>query len=325
MRLSPSSQLYTSSKTCSLIGIFFHQVFRGWTDKELTQAGNMIYDSFTSSGIMAAIMEDQYSLGSMPEMEMEARNFLLSLFVNEVPCGQEELWLRILLLRVSPSLAVVNVSKLLLLLGSPVKEGIQFGVQWLDHSEAVPATYAVATGRYQTLVSILVSLGFGPYKDLTLPVLLEIFKTPVNWLPENVGSVLLLLGHQLASEFLLHSVSNVVIREDLCLSCFQPTTCGLIGMALMTARFRWELDPVYLRLEEVLSSIPEGHREQFLEALWKGLAEEVTDMSLAPGEDWVVEGKMYLLNVIKWLGIRMTKKAFLTTAVYESRKFSVEE
>ena len=59
-------------------------------------------------------MEAQYSLGSMPEMEMEARNFLLSLFVHEVPYGQEELWLRILLLRVTPSLEVVNIAKLLL-------------------------------------------------------------------------------------------------------------------------------------------------------------------------------------------------------------------
>ena len=96
IRLSPSSQLYTSSKTYGLCGIFFHRVFRGWTDEELTQAGNMLYDSFTSSGIMAAMMAAQYSLGSIPEMEMEARNFLLSVYVNEVPYGQEELWLRIL-------------------------------------------------------------------------------------------------------------------------------------------------------------------------------------------------------------------------------------
>jgi len=250
-------------------------------------------------------------------MEMEARNFLLSLYVNKVPYGQEELWLRILLLRVSPSLDVLNVSRLLLLLGSPVKEGIQFGVQWIDHSEAVPATYAVASGRYRALVSMIICLGFGPYDYLTMPVLLEMFKTPVNWLPENVGSVLLLLGHQLASDYLLHSW--------ICSTCFQPTTCGIIGMALMTARFRWELDPVYLRLEEVLSSIPEGHREQFFEALWKGLADEVSDMRLAPGEDWVEEGKMYLFKVIKWLGIRMTKKAFLTTAVNERRNLLIEE
>ena len=325
MRLSPSSQLYTSIKACSLCGTFFHQMFRGWTDEELTQAGNMIYDSFTSSGIMAAIMEAQYSLGSMPEMEMEARNFLLSLFVHEVPYGQEELWLRILLLRVTPSLEVVNISKLLLLLGSPVKEGIQFGVQWVDHSEAVPATYAVASGRYRALVSMLMSLGFGPYNYLTFPVLLKMFQTPVNWLPENVGSVLLLLGHQIASDYLLHSVSSVVIREDICSSCFQPITCGIIGMALMTARFRWELDPVYLRLEEVLSTLSVDQRGQFFEALWKGLTDEVTDMSLAPGEDWVEEGKMYLLKVIKWLGIRMTKKAFLPTTVYDSGMLSIEE
>jgi len=324
-RLSPSSQLYTSSKTYSLCGIFFHQVFRGWTDEELTQAGHMLYDSFTSSGIMAVMMEAQYRLGSIPEMEMEARNFLLSLYVNEVPYGQEELWLRILLLRVSPSLDVLVISKLLLLLGSPVKEGIQFGVQWIDHSEAVPATFAVASGRYRALVSMVISLGFGPYNYLTLPVLLEMFKTPVNWLPENVGSVLLLLGHQLSSDYLLHSIKSVVSREDICATCFQPTTCGMIGMALMTARFRWELDPVYLRFEEVLSSIPEGHREQFFKALWKGLADEVSDMRLAPGEDWVEEGKMYLFKVIKWLGIRMTKKAFITTDVDESRNFSIEE
>ena len=95
-------------------------------------------------------MEPSYHLGSRPEMEMHVRNFLSSVFFKEVAFGQERLWLETLLLQVSPMRDISTMSRVLLLISSPAKEqDWQFGVQWADHVEAIPATYAVVSSHYQ--------------------------------------------------------------------------------------------------------------------------------------------------------------------------------
>ena len=51
---------------------------------------------------------------------------------------------------------VSTMSRVLLLISSPAKEqDWQFGVQWADHVEAIPATYSVASARYRMLVFLL--------------------------------------------------------------------------------------------------------------------------------------------------------------------------
>ena len=98
---------------------------------------------------MAAVMAPSYHLGSRPEMEMHVRNFLSSVFFKEVAFGQERLWLETLLLQVSPMRDIPTMSRVLLLITSPDKDqDLQFGVQWADHVNAIPATYEVASADH---------------------------------------------------------------------------------------------------------------------------------------------------------------------------------
>ena len=58
----------------------------------------------------------------------------------------------------------------------------------------------------------------------TAPLLATMF---ANWLPENVGSVLLLLGQAATREYLRHAAA---------LPDLEPAATALTGLALMTAR-----------------------------------------------------------------------------------------
>jgi hypothetical protein len=95
-------------------------------------------------------------------------------------------------------------------------------------------------------------------------ILFTIFQTPSSCLPENMGSVLLLLGQQ--TSYLQHIIMQVTTREDVCTN-FENISTHVIGLAIMTARFRWSFVPV-----------PGVQREDFFRAIWKALAEEVTDI-----------------------------------------------
>ena len=100
----------------------------------------------------------------------------------------------------------------------------------------------------------------------------------------------------------------------------------MIGLALMSARFRWSFGPVFDRLDEVVMQVPGVQREDFFRAIWKSLAEEVTDIRQAEGEDWAVEGSMHLFKVIRLVGQRMTEKAFMhLPSVTEERDMVIEE
>jgi hypothetical protein len=100
----------------------------------------------------------------------------------------------------------------------------------------------------------------------------------------------------------------------------------VIGLAIMTARFRWSFGPVFARLDEVVMQVPGLQREDFFRAIWKALAEEVTDIRQAEGEDWAVEGSMHLFKVIRLIGQKMTEKAFMhLPAVTEERDVGIEE
>ena len=94
----------------------------------------------------------------------------------------------------------------------------------------------------------------------------------------------------------------------------------------MTASFRWSFSPVFSRLDEVIMQVPGVQRENLLTAIWKALAEEVTDIRQAEGEDWAMEGNMHLFKVIRLIGQKMTEKAFMhLPSVEEEREMNIEE
>ena len=115
----------------------------------------------------------------------------------------------------------------------------QFGVQWADHLEAIPATKAVASSRYSLLVSLLNTINQGQLGHMLPSLLSSIFQTPSLWLPENVGSVLLLLDHHTCSLYLKYSIS-------VCTStCYKTVSTAVTGLALMTARARKSFVPIF--------------------------------------------------------------------------------
>ena len=314
-RLSPCTSMSASSQMMSLCGVFLHQVVQGWTDEEVILAAQLVFHTFNSGGedgCVSTILAPGYQLGSRPDKEMHVRSFLYSVFYREAVLGQEGLWLETLLVQSSSRMDVATMSRVLLLLSSPAKEeDWQFGVQWADHVEAIPATLAVASARYHTLVALWKTLKQGQLGLMIPSILSFIFQTPSPWLPENVGSVLLLLGHQTSFLYLQHSVSQVTSRTDVCTNCFKNISTAIIGQALMTARFRWSFSPMFSRLEEVIMQVPAVQRENLLTAIWKALAEEVTDIRQAEGEDWAMEGNMHFFKVIRLIGQKMTEKAFM--------------
>ena len=87
-----------------------------------------------------------------------------------------------LLIQTSSRMDVSTMSRVLLLLSSPAKEeDWQFGVQWADHVEAIPATLAVASARYHTLVALLNTVRQGQLGFMIPSILSFIFQTPSPW------------------------------------------------------------------------------------------------------------------------------------------------
>ena len=90
------------------------------------------------------------------------------------------------------------------------------------------------------------------------------FKQPTRWLPENVGSVLLLLGQAATKQFLLQAV--VTSAEEV--------AHAFTGLALMTARFRRPFAAVFHRLDDLVEGVEEGEeRDAVLSAIWRSLTQ----------------------------------------------------
>ena len=332
-RLSPCTVMSPTSTIMSLCGTFIHQIVRGWADKEVVLAARLVFLTFNSGdeGCVSSILAPGYPLGSRPDTEMHVRNFLSSVFYKEVAFGQEHLWLEALLYQ---SCSAVNnsdtsmISRVLLLMSSPAKEeSLQFGVQWEDHVEAIPASLSVASSRYHFLVCLINTLRKGQYSTMIPTILSSVFSSPSPWLPENVGSVLLLLGYDVCFLYLQHLINKLANRCDMCTNCFKDISVAIIGLALMTARFRWSFAPVIARMEEVIMQVSPQYREDMLRAIWKALAEEVTDIRQSVGEDWATESSMHLFKVIRLIGQRMTEKAFmpLPPSSAQEKRFNIEE
>ena len=135
---------------------------------------------------------------------------------------------------IAPGLPLGNIStmsKVLLLISSPVKEEeLQFGVKWEDQVEAIPATYAVAFSRCNTLVALFRIIEQGQFGHLMSSLLFSMFNTPSPWLPEIVGSVLLLLGQKTCHIYLQHFVRQVT-TNDVCTLKYVST--AVTRLALM--------------------------------------------------------------------------------------------
>ena len=218
-----------SAPLMAALGIFFHTLVRGWADDECAEAAAVVYRLFDVRHEVTELLRSEYVLGTRVEDELLARNFLSSVFDHQVAAAtpaelrlRRRQWLRALVATISG--AGGSTARLLLLMTSPAREGaVQHGVQWADHEEAIPATLAVASARYGLLVSLLASLRRYPTHH-TAPLLATMF---TNWLPENVGSVLLLLGQAATREYLSHAAA---------LPALEPAATALTGLALMTAR-----------------------------------------------------------------------------------------
>ena len=163
-----------------------------------------VIEAFNSNGDISAIIDDNYTMGSDPLLEINVHSFLFSMSWRHITDTNRKIWLLLLLKHIAPDLSPHKLARILLLQFSlPRNHSSPLGLYWEDHSEAVPATSQVANSRYQHLVSGLIML-----QD-NIPifqVLEQIFKTPEQWIPENVGSVLLLCGPTITREFLLYQV-----------------------------------------------------------------------------------------------------------------------
>ena len=187
-------------------GIFLHSFVKGWQFEECKLASVTLIQAFNSNGAISTIIDENYKMGNNPLLEINTHSFLFSMFWQDV--NNRKMWLLFLLHHAipDPSQSPSIVAKILLLqLTLPRNHNSPIGLSWEDHSEAVPATAEVASSRYQHLVAGLVLLhGYIP-----LPQVLEqVFKTPEQWIPENIASVLLLCGPTIAKEFLLYQVSK---------------------------------------------------------------------------------------------------------------------
>ena len=121
------------------IAVFLHALTRGWADEECSQAAEMIFREFDTDGRVTELLSPGYVLGSRPQQELAARNFLYFVFHHEVPGReQRQLWLRALVREAShEGCQVARLARLLLLVSSPAREdALLQGVQWIDHVSA---------------------------------------------------------------------------------------------------------------------------------------------------------------------------------------------
>ena len=272
----------------SAIGVFIHALMRGWEDVECRSAADAILQMFNAGEEqLSELLTEEYILGSRMRQELLTRSFLYSVFHQEVAPGvnraegrrQQRLWIRYLVTFACPPgrNQAVAVARLLLLMTTPARDQ---GVQWVDHvsppyhntlfyqyflqEEAIPATMAVASARYGLLVSQLHHLSNQPQILPLADLLAAMFKQPTRWLPENVGSVLLLLGQVATKQFLLQAV--VTSAEEV--------AHAFTGLALMTARFRRPFTAVFHRLDDLVEGVEEeGERDAVLSAIWRSLTQ----------------------------------------------------
>jgi len=312
----------------SWYGVFFHKLVRGWTKQDCYEASRLLVQ-FVKQHRLEDILSESYDIGSCPGVEIFYKHFFNLIFIKEVqqfgrllktPENFDESiskwsftsnkveWLEFLLhhtAQCKPKIA----AKIFLLMSSASKEDIshhQYGIQWSDHLEAIPANHGVASSRYFKLVGLLNLVKISCFSNQLPDILSNIFTIPSPWLPENIGSVLLLLGEDVTSKY-------VKFLSDGCINCLNKTlSASLVGISVMTIRFKWSFHQfAFSRTEEALRLVSPELREGFIQALWNGFSGEITDLrfAAAQGEDWAQEGGKYLFSAVQMMGTLMMKKA----------------
>ena len=235
-RLSDTHNLQTNVEYSmdGLLEIFIDIGQAGWSDEEtkfsLLKSVLKIYNE----ELEALLTDPTYTLGERPDLEMKVRYILMKSF-SEVPDAKRFDWLERLAKYINPKLDDLTIlSKLFLIMTSSAKTNASswpYGIQWADHIEAIPANLSVAASRYGRLTELLTLIKESPsLQHLLNPLLFHIFVTPNAWLPENIGSVLLLQGPLVTKGYLAHLCQG-------CSSCLNKSvTTSIVGLSLMTAR-----------------------------------------------------------------------------------------
>ena len=299
-----------SRQLAAWCAVFYHNLIRGWENTEIYCATEVLINHVRKHKL-EDILDDSFVLGSCPGAEIFYKHFFSYNFYKEVSPDQQSLMLQFLLWWTCGHDDHANMAKVLLMMATPSKEYIghwQFGIQWNDHTEAIPASLAVASSRYSKLVSLIKLVTKSPVLVNRVPdILHSVFTTPGPWLPENVASVLLLLGPQVTAVYLKSLCEG-------CVTCLnKAVTVAIVGLSVMTLRFRWSFDNLAFSVfQDVLGWVPDELRESLVRAVWAGFSAEVSDLRLAAshGEDWAAEGGQYLYSAIQKMGAIMMNKAF---------------
>ena len=104
-------------------------------------------------------------------------------------------------------------------------------MQWSDHMVATPATWNVASSRYARLVKLLHVVRQSKLGTKLNMILRAIFNCPGQWLPENIGGVLLLLGEEVTKHYI-----QFICRLDCQDYREKHVSDIIIGLAVMTIR-----------------------------------------------------------------------------------------
>ena len=297
-----------SRQLMTWVGTFYHKMFLGWSKGDCRASAGILIDHVRKYKL-DEMLEDTFILGSCPGAEIFYKHFFSVIFHKEAPTELQVQWLEHMMFHITGAAGEPRLAaKIILLMATPSKEDIghwQFGVQWGDHTEAIPANLAVATSRYSRLVTILAMFRDTRYGRSLPSVLSAMFTLPSPWLPENIGSVLLLLGAGTTSLYIKYLCSA-------CPNCLNKTvTAAIVGISIMTMRFKWTFKNfAFARFDEALTWVPVERREDLVKAVWKGFSTEVGDLRMAAGqgEDWAQEGGKYLYSAIQKMGELMMKK-----------------
>ena len=232
VKVVQESHLVQNRQIFGWIGVLLHTLVLGWADRECETSSSLLVANMREGAGLDTLLGEEYSLGSSKGLEVCYRQYWWSVYHWEVPGGQEQLWLDSLLLQTAADNNQV-VARVLLIMSTPAKENVKldsYGIQWDDHVEAIPANWNVANSRYSRLVKLLKLVRSGSLKERFNSILKCLFTSPGQWLAENVGSVLLLLGEQVSSQYL----------NFLCLGCVDCrdkfVSTAITGLALMTVR-----------------------------------------------------------------------------------------
>ena len=226
------SQFVKNKTLFGWIGILLHSFVRGWVDRECERASSLLVTNMRKEGSLNTLLAEDYIPSTKPSLEICYRQYWFSLYHLEVRDSQE-IWLESLLRQTAGNNCKL-MSRVLLIMATPAEEDLNlasYGLQWTDHLEAIPATWNVASSRYARLVKLLQVVRQGRLGTELNMILKAIFTCQGNWLPENIGSVLLLLGEEVTTHYI-----QFICRQD-CRDCREKHISDIIiGLAVMTIR-----------------------------------------------------------------------------------------